>query len=161
MFWIWFIIASTIVYDFRDEIIHHKYLSPFFPHAGYTEMDGEVVYRKSENGHFLITAKVNDHQIKFLMDTGASDILLSEDDAIKANLDLSSPSEFRLYETANGKVKLGVYKVDKIELSDEVYMENVTVTVGTNSSSSLLGMNFLKHFKFSVSKDKVTIYPYK
>ncbi|MDR0296627.1 MAG: TIGR02281 family clan AA aspartic protease [Rickettsia sp.] len=63
---------------------------------------GELVISCSNDGHFYINALVNGVKIKFMIDTGASDVALTTSDAKMLGFDLSKLNYTRTYSTANG-----------------------------------------------------------
>jgi aspartyl protease family protein len=99
--------------------------------------------RKEGDGHFWATAYVNGIPVKFLVDTGASLVALSERDARKIGLntdDLDQNAEVR---TAAGRVKASTAMIESIEI-DGVKVKNVqAVIIDKGLEHSLLGMSFL------------------
>ena len=47
---------------------------------------GQVTIPRSIDGHYYLTAKVNDASVRFVVDTGATDIVLTQQDAERAGL---------------------------------------------------------------------------
>lgn len=109
--------------------------------AGYNR---EVAVRRAANGHFFLHAMVNGVQIDFLIDTGASDIVLTPDDAKRLRFNRSSLDYSLSYETANGSVRaapvtLREFRVGQLELYDlDAAVNEAAMNV------SLLGMSFLE-----------------
>ena len=52
-----------------------------------------VTLAKSANGHFEVNGRVNDARVHFLVDTGASSVVLSKEDAERALINTSSLNE--------------------------------------------------------------------
>ena len=69
---------------------------------GYPVQTGthEMVISESEGGNYLVYGIVNDARVRFLIDTGASDIVLSPSDAKRAGIDFSLLNFDHRYETA-------------------------------------------------------------
>src|ERR1700743_3780227 len=63
--------------------------------------DGRIVLSESSDGDFTAIGKVNGTTVAFMVDTGASDIVLSPDDAARAGIDVASLHFNRRYETAH------------------------------------------------------------
>jgi aspartyl protease family protein len=98
--------------------------------------------RKAGDGHYWATAYVNGEPIKFLVDTGASVVALTERDARKAGLDLDSLPRDAEVRTAGGRVKGGRAVIGKIEI-DGVKVEEVqAIVMDEGLEYSLLGMSF-------------------
>lgn len=106
-----------------------------------------AVLRKEADGHYWATAYVNDTPMRFLVDTGASVIALTEKDARKAGLDPAKLPHIADISTANGHVKAGVAKLDSVRIAN-VELTNVqAVVLEDGLDNSLLGMSFLNRLK--------------
>ena len=95
-------------------------------------------------GHFLVDVGVNGTPVRFLVDTGASTVTLTERDAQRVGLPVYALDYSARFETANGPivaapVTLRDMSVGGIELLDV----DATVTQAP-LNISLLGMSFLK-----------------
>ena len=88
-------------------------------------------------------ALVNGHVVHFLIDTGASDVSLTMDDARRLGFDPAKLSFTTQYQTANG-ITLGArVTIDEIKVGD-ITVRNVAGSVmQDNAGASLLGMSFL------------------
>jgi aspartyl protease family protein len=118
----------------------------------------EMVLSEDESGSYHVYGKVNGQQLRFLIDTGASDIVLSPADARRLGVDFSKLAFDHAYESANGighgaMIEIGDLSVGGIHFSD------IPVSVnGAEMSSSLLGMAFLKRLKsYSFSGGKLIL----
>lgn len=104
----------------------------------------ELVLRAGAHGHFMVEATVNGTPITFLVDTGASSIYLTPDDAARLGWTPPRLTYSERYATAAGvihaaPVTLRSLRVGQLELYD------LPASVGQQPSSiSLLGMSFLK-----------------
>ena len=106
--------------------------------------DREVVIRRAPNGHFLLEAVVNGVPIRFLVDTGASDVVLSAADAGRLRLNPGKLRYTREYQTANGVVRAAPITLREVRLGQlEVYDVEASVNEAP-MSLSLLGMSFLE-----------------
>lgn len=109
-----------------------------------TAADREVVIRRSPNGHFLLEAAVNGVAIRFLVDTGASDVVLSAADAKRLRLNPSKLRFTQQYQTANGVVSAAPITLREVRIGQlEVYDVAASVNQGP-MGISLLGMSFLE-----------------
>ena len=99
--------------------------------------------RKEGDGHFGATAFVNGQPTRFLVDTGASLVALTKQDARKIGVDTEKMDVTAEVRTAAGRVKAAVVTIDAIEI-DGVIVKNVqAVVIEKGLESSLLGMSFL------------------
>ncbi len=118
----------------------------------------ELTISESDGGSYVVFGSVNGTRIRFLVDTGASDIVLSPSDARRAGIDPETLKYDRPYATANGTgygatVTLGRLEVGAIAFSD-VRASVQQAEMGT----SLLGMTFLRRLKsWSVADRKLVL----
>lgn len=118
----------------------------------------EIVISANEGGGFHVYGAINGVHIRFLVDTGASSIVLSPADAKKLGLDLNTLKFDRAYETANGIGYGASTTVDELTVG-HIHLTNVPVSInGAPMSSSLLGMTFLNRMKsFSITGRKLVL----
>jgi len=118
----------------------------------------ELTVSEGQGGHFLVYGTINGARIAFLIDTGATDIVLAPEDAKRLGIDLDRLSFDRPFGSANGigygaKAVVASLGVGPIQFSD--------VEVSINKSAmgtSLLGVAFLKRLKsYSVSGGKLIL----
>ncbi len=106
---------------------------------------------RGPGGHFHLRATLDGVPVNFLVDTGATDIVLSREDAERIGLDLKKLSFIGRARTANGEVATAYTSVDTLSIGP---FEHRNVPVAVNEAdmpSSLLGMSYLSRF------DKLTI----
>lgn len=111
-------------------------------HAPAAVSSSEVSLTKNSDGQFYADAAVNGHSTHFLIDTGASDIALSEADARSAGISFD-PSTYELVgDGASGVVRGQRVSIAKIDL-DGIHEKNVPAVVVAGATVSLLGQPFL------------------
>ncbi len=102
-----------------------------------------VVLQRGRNGHYVAEGEINGQPVKFLVDTGATDVAISEKAARAMGLDFGP--RIRVM-TAAGPVGAWVTRLDRVRLGSlELTDVRATITPGLNDAA-LLGMSFLKHF---------------
>ncbi|NKB26597.1 MAG: TIGR02281 family clan AA aspartic protease [Rhodobacteraceae bacterium] len=112
---------------------------------------GQIEVPLANDGHFYLTLRLNDTPVRFMVDTGASAMVLSHQDAERAGLDPDSLSFLGRAQTANGEVKTADVRVDRVTVGG-IVDRNVRMSVnGGEMDGSLLGMSYLSRF------DKVEI----
>jgi len=120
--------------------------------------NGDLVINRSHDGHFYTVGSINGREVKFLVDTGASLVSVSEAFAQKALIRGGVPTTFR---TANGD-RLGRV-VNGVGVSvGPVSLTNVRVGVGISASDendALLGQSFLSKFDITISKNQMVLRP--
>jgi aspartyl protease family protein len=118
-----------------------------------------MVIEKSASGHFEIDAAVNNADISFMIDTGASGIVLTLPDAQAAGINPASLSYSVPVSTANGLALSAPATVGEIVVGDIVRRDlPVLVSEAGRLDQSLLGMDFLNTLSgFSVERDQLTL----
>ena len=112
------------------------------------QINAATALKAGQNGHFIVKAEINGRNVKVMVDTGASAVALSYEDARDVglrpgNLDYNVPVS-----TANGVVKAAGVNLDKVEI-DGVRVSDVQGLVMPEGvlRGSLLGMSFLGKLK--------------
>ncbi|MEO0943664.1 MAG: TIGR02281 family clan AA aspartic protease [Pseudomonadota bacterium] len=109
--------------------------------------DSTIEVPRSGDGHFHLTLDINGQPVDFLVDTGATTIVLTLEDAQRVGLDPANMAFLGTAQTANGTVRTAAARVDEIALGP-VRFENVRVSVnGGEMPGSLLGMDYLSRFE--------------
>lgn len=117
-----------------------------------------IVVPRSPNGHYFIEARVNGAPMRFVLDTGATSLVLTQEDARTAGLD---PEELQYYNramTANGEVRTAPVRLDAITLGS-VTDANVAAVVNEGEmSNSLMGMTYLQRWgRIEIANDTLTL----
>jgi aspartyl protease family protein len=127
---------------------------------GYAVQTGtrEVTLSEGEDGHYHVYGTINGVKIRFLIDTGATDIVLDPTDARRIGLKLEDLNFNRPFGSANGIGHGAGVVVDELVIGP-VRFARVPVSVnGARMGSSLLGMAFLKRLKsYSFSGGKLIL----
>ena len=143
----WIVIALVLIlgYSFRHDIVAVKdrILAELLPHRAVEIAPGRVAVRARAGGHFQIEATVDGVAIRFLVDTGASEIVLRPADARRLGYDLDRLRFSRIYQTANGTVRGAPVTLAEVTVGP-IRLANVAASVnGVPMNQSLLGMSFL------------------
>lgn len=114
---------------------------------GQSEDGGIVVDVASHaDGHYYVALDLNGHRTPLVVDTGASDLVLSKADARAAGLDPDALRYFGSAYTANGTVRTAAVRIDEVRLGDIVDRNVPAVVVDGDLQISLLGMTYLQKF---------------
>lgn len=158
--WYGIFLLFIIGYAFRFELkyVSQRTLAVIIPSYSWSNDNGEIAIARSNDGQFYINVMVNDVPIKFMIDTGASDVALSKQDAVKLNFDLSKLSYTKIYSTANGSNAAAPVILQKLQVDSKV-LENVEAAIGQGElDTSLFGMSVISRFKnFKISQDILTL----
>lgn len=109
--------------------------------------DRTVVIRQGAGGHYFEYLDVNGRQVRFMVDTGATSIVLSRADARAAGIDTDRLNYTVASRTANGVVRSAPITLNTLKLGKFVDRDVRALVNGGEMSQSLLGMDYLKRFK--------------
>jgi aspartyl protease family protein len=105
---------------------------------------GTVTLPAGDYGHFRADAEINGRDIDVMVDTGASLVALTYEDARRAGI-LVKPSDFtHTAQTANGIARVAPVTIPHVSIGD-ITVRNVAAVVSERGASerTLLGMSFL------------------
>lgn len=158
--WVIIILVGLVLYSFRHDFsgIKNRVAGELFPSKVVKMSENQIAISVADDGHFYIDILVNSKPVRFMIDTGASDISMNLSDAKRVGIDIDNISAFRRYQTANGVVINGIAKVDEIDINGiKFYDVNVSVS-NRDMGISLLGMSFLKRFeKYEFYQDRLVL----
>ena len=98
---------------------------------------------KSRDGHFWTDAQVNRGYVKFLIDTGASVIALTPEDAQIAGIKLQDLNYNGTVSTAGGEIPAAYIKLEHVSVG-HIALRNISaVVIKDGLAHSLLGMSYL------------------
>jgi aspartyl protease family protein len=98
------------------------------------------------DGHYHLTLGLNGVPVDFVVDTGASDMVLSGSDAQRIGIDPASLAFTGQAVTANGTVKTARIRIPKVEIGGMVERDVPASVTGGEMEGSLLGMSYLQRF---------------
>jgi aspartyl protease family protein len=106
--------------------------------------DDAVVLQRKSDGHFYARANVNGGSVRFLVDTGASYIALTGDDAREIGLDWNESDLRKIGRGASGDVFGKTVMLSKVKIGS-LQAENVPAAIIPEGLDvSLLGQSFLE-----------------
>jgi aspartyl protease family protein len=121
----------------------------------------DVAIPADASGHFFVEATINGTSVRMMVDTGATGVVLSREDARRVGIN-PHPSEFTARTaTANGIVPVAPIVLDEVAVG-EISVRNVPAIVHPDShfQGSLLGMSFLSRLsQFEVSRGRLILRP--
>ncbi|MCP1167748.1 retropepsin-like aspartic protease family protein [Limimaricola litoreus] len=101
---------------------------------------------QARDGHYYLTLDINGAPVEFVVDTGATDMVLSREDARRAGIDPEELNYFGSAVTANGTVRTARVTLDSVALG-QIEDEGLgAVVTDGDLSASLLGMGYLRLF---------------
>jgi aspartyl protease family protein len=133
-------------YTFRHDAawVADRMLRELDPSGASAQADGTIALVLSDDGHYHTRALVNGVTINFMIDTGASGIVLAPYDAQRVGFDVASLNFSEETETANGIGRAAIIRLDDLRI-EHLAMRDLPARVNaTHMSDSLLGMEFLR-----------------
>ena len=145
-------VGVILAIGFKDQLTGQLYTDHAVP-AG----EGSLAFRRAPDGHFYVAAEVNGAPVRFMVDTGATDLVLSEADARAAGVDTGQLAYVMPTITANGRVMSAPVRLDRVALGGEVDQDVPASVSGGGLHQSLLGMRYLDRWR-SVRIEDETLY---
>ena len=124
------------------------------------ELDGrkEITLKRNRRGHYVSSGKINNTDVRFMLDTGATHVSIPGD--VARQLELQAGNR-QIVNTANGRIYVYATALDKIQIGD-IVLSNVRASINPHMHDEdiLLGMSFLKHLEFSQQGDELVLRQY-
>ena len=131
------IVAIGIWMDIRADVTPHQSVM----------MDGaRIEVPRSADGHFYLTLDLNGAPTRFVVDTGATDIVLRPEDAERAGIAVDDLVYSGRAFTANGVVNTAPVMLDAVTLGGIVDRRVRAIVNNGEMADSLLGMRYLQRF---------------
>jgi aspartyl protease family protein len=103
-----------------------------------------VEIQAGDHGHYVTTATIEHMPVTVLVDTGASKVALSYEDAERIGLNPFTLSFDQPIATANGVVEAAVVMLDRVEVENVVVHDVGAIVLPQGAMrGTLLGMSFL------------------
>jgi aspartyl protease family protein len=113
---------------------------------------------QAPDGHYYLTLGVNGAPVRFVVDTGASELVLSHTDAMRAGIDFDKLVFSGRAYTANGMVDTAPVTLDTVQLGPVTETDVRAVVNGTDMQDSLLGMTYLRRFdRLEISNGRMVL----
>jgi aspartyl protease family protein len=139
--WVAIFAAGFILFTFRDNL-------GWVAQRLRAEAVGTPVQQGQEtripmaiDGHFWVDAKLNGHDVKFLVDSGATTTTIDRNTANAAGVDVSARRDLYV-RTGNGVVKVASGRADELDVGGIKRMD-VALEIADNDDLNVLGMNYL------------------
>ena len=159
--WALILLVVVAAYAYRSDFkqVALQVAAAIVPGMAIETAPGEVVLRAGADGHFYANATVDGVAIRFMVDTGASSIVLSAADARRLGFDPEALDYFLPVTTASGSALAARVALDEVRLGS-IGVSGVAAAVmppGT-LDRSLLGMSFLARLSgFEIAGDRLIL----
>ena len=160
----WVALGAVLVlaYGYRHDVsdVVNRLAVELQPSVPMVEEGGAVSFRAGMDGHYSIIADVDGARVRFLVDTGATGVVLAPADAERLGFDLDSLAYTQPAHTANGIVMGAPVRLRNIGIGP-IQVADVPATVnGAEMRESLLGMSLLNRLGgFDVRDGVLTFRP--
>ncbi len=141
------VIAWALIFGGIYWFFNHTQSNAYNPNQNVNSSDAEVILKRNREGHYVAAGKINNEPVTFLLDTGATQVALSQDLASRLNLEKLAPVRVQ---TANGITHANATRLQSVRLgSIEIANVGALITPGMRGDTVLLGMSFLKQLEFT------------
>lgn len=160
--WLAIFLGLVGLYAFKNDaaFIGQRIMGALSPTQGVAHDDGTLSFDAGPDGHFRIQALVNGGRVTFMVDTGATDVVLATNDARRIGIVPATLVFDQFAQTANGTVSGAAVRLDSLVIGS-IEMNGLPATVnGADMSESLLGMEFLNRLHgWRVENGVLTLVP--
>ncbi|WP_323041687.1 retropepsin-like aspartic protease family protein [Gemmobacter sp.] len=128
------------------------------PQQAVVRQDGQIVVPRAPDDHFYLTLTIGETPVRFMVDTGATNVVLSDRDTDRLGIDRRGLAFLGTADTANGTIRTARVTLSDVRLEGEP-LGNLPAWVGDGPLGiSLLGMDFLNRFdKVEMSRDRLVL----
>ena len=122
--------------------------------------ENAITFRADNNGHYRVNAEINGEKVDFMIDTGATSVVLTMNDAEKIGFNLDDLTFVAPASTANWVVYNAPIRLNALSVGP-IRVESVEGFVNQGELDiSLLGMSFLNRLSgYEVKNGLLTLYP--
>jgi len=143
--WVVIFAAGFVIFTFRDDF---GYVAERLKAEaiGTPVTEGRVTrIPMAIDGHFWVHAKLNGHNVKFLVDSGATMTTIDRQTANEAGVAVA-PRADQYVRTGNGVIRVSSALADELAIGD-IVRHDVALQVADSDDLNVLGMNYLSTLK--------------
>ncbi|WP_282062068.1 retropepsin-like aspartic protease family protein [Roseobacter litoralis] len=151
--WAFIFGGAIVAYGLWDDISR-----TVLPQQSVFADENRIVVPRGPNGHYYIEAEVNGAPVRFVLDTGATSLVLTQKDAEAAGLLRDELTYYGRAMTANGEVRTAPVRLDTMKLGHVIDRDVVAVVNEGEMNNSLLGMTYLQKWgKIQIADNTLTL----
>jgi aspartyl protease family protein len=151
--------ALILIYSYRDQFgsLRERFSAELIPARGTETGPSSIAYSAEADGHYHVYGAIDGSSVRFMVDSGATDIVLSPDDARMLGMQPDQLDYTLQAQTANGTVRGAPIRLKTLKVGP-IVMHDIPATVNeAEMPVSLLGMEFLRRLKsWGVKNGKLT-----
>jgi len=141
---------------FFDDMLERQFNPNQRPSTQVLQSGGfELALQRNRQGHYVMSGDISGEPATFLLDTGATDVVIPAELANRAGL---QPGQAMQAMTANGLVTVYTTTIPILHLGDiTLYDVRASINPAMQGGTVLLGMSALRHVEFSQRADTLTL----
>jgi len=157
--WTLLVALFALGYAYREELaaVPQKVELAFGIGMPIATAEHQVVVPQDGRGAFVLNAQVNGQAVRFIVDTGATDTVLSPAAAQRLGVDLKKTEFKESAETANGMGYGAPFTANRLEVGPITFSDFPMIINQAPMTSSLLGLSFLNRLESFEIRDKKLI----
>jgi len=149
------IVGLALLTMFFSGVEKRQYNPNQSPESRADATSSEVNLKRNRQGHYVASGLINFKEVEFLLDTGATDVVIPQ--RIARELGLRRGRANRAL-TANGAVTVYDTNIDQLSIGDiTLYNVRASINPAMRTPSILLGMSALKRIEFIQKGDSLTL----
>lgn len=117
----------------------------------------ELAVTRARDGHFYLTLHIGGTPVEFMVDTGASMVVLSDDDARRIGIDTAALTYLGQAQTANGTVRTARLRMSDVRLGPWQDASLPAYVSQGDMGTSLLGMDYLRLYRMEIDGDRMVL----
>lgn len=126
--------------------------------GGQSASAGQITVPRSPDGHYYLTLVINGAPMEFVVDTGATDIVLNRAAALRAGIDTDGLVYLGRASTANGVVETAFVRLESVALGEVIDNNVAAVVTAGEMREPLLGMGYLQRWgRIEISGNQLTL----
>ncbi len=151
----WILLLALLTWFFNDRLEQQQNPNRQISSSTTAGEVPEVRLQRNRYGHYVASGEINGQPVKFILDTGATDVSIPV--SIADRLGLKRGRQVS-YQTANGRINAWQTVADEIRLGP-LRLGPVRASINPNvrNDSVLLGMSFLKQLDFNQQGNTLTL----
>ena len=155
------LVAALSGYAYRYELrgVADRVLAVLIPGTAIDTGQKEVTVFRRPDGQFVVNGAVNGRRVAFVLDTGASSVVLRAEDAAKMKIALAHLDYDVEVSTANGRTLAAEFSIPRLSIG-AISQDNVRALIARPGAlrENLLGMTFLNGLaSFTVADDRLVM----
>jgi aspartyl protease family protein len=151
----WIALLAMLAYAFSDVLDYRRNPNQ----TPITHYDGshvrKVELQRNGYGHYVTNGGINGQAVEFMLDTGATAVVVPAHIAKRLGLESGMPIDIH---TANGDIRGYLTTLRQVSVGD-IHLENISAYINPRDRSDdvLLGMSFLKKIEFTQRGDTLIL----